>query len=87
MWSRARLALPFGLIAGIAVGRLMAGPGWGLLPLLAVGPAVAAAIGGVRYTLAAGVEALVISGLVLGDIQSGSVAHRSAIVVLVAVAG
>ena len=89
IWSRARLVLlasPFVLIAAIAASRLVAGPGWGLLPLLAAGPAVAAAIGGVRYTLAAGVEALVLSGLFLADVQPGSVAHRAAIVVLVAVA-
>lgn len=89
IWSRARLVLlasPFVLIAAIAASRLLAGPGWGLLPLLVAGPAVAAAIGGVRYTLAAGVEALVLSGLFLADIQPGSVAHRAAIVVLVAVA-
>jgi serine phosphatase RsbU (regulator of sigma subunit) len=88
--SRARLALlalPFVLIAALAASRLAAGPGWGLLPLLAVGPAVAAAIGGVWYSLAAGVEALVISGLFLLDVQPGAAAHRSAIVVLIAVAG
>jgi hypothetical protein len=79
--------LPFGLIAVIAAGRLVAGAGWGLLPLLAVGPAVAAAIGGVRYTLAAGVWALVVSGLFVEDMQPGSVGHRSAVVVVFAVAG
>jgi serine phosphatase RsbU (regulator of sigma subunit) len=63
------------------------GPGWGLLPLLAVGPAVAAAVGGVRYTLAAGLEALVFSALFLEDIQEGSVALRAAIVVVLGVAG
>jgi hypothetical protein len=93
IWSETRLArlallaLPFALIAGIAAGRLAAGLEWGLLPLLAVGPAVAAAIGGVRYTLAAGAVALVISALFLVDVQPGSVAHRPAIVVLFAVAG
>lgn len=81
------LASPFVLTAVIAASRLAVGTGWGLLPLLAVGPAVAAAIGGVRYTLAAGLEALVISGLFLLDVQPGSVARRSAVVVLLAVAG
>ena len=75
------------LTAAIAASRLAVGTGWGLLPLLAVGPAVAAAIGGVWYTLAAGLQALVISGLFLLDIQPRSVAHRSAVVVLFAVAG
>jgi len=90
IWSKSRvllLGLPFALTAAIAVGRVAAGSGWGLLPLLAVGPAVAAAIGGVRYTLAAGAEALVISALFLVDMQPGSVLHRPAIVVLFAVAG
>ena len=81
------LGLPFALIAAIGAGRLVAGQGWGLLPLLAVGPAVAAALGGVRYTLAAGLEALVISGLFLVDVQPGTFGHRPAIVVLLAVAG
>ena len=36
-------ALPFAIIASIGVSRMVSGPGWGLLPLLAVGPAVAAA--------------------------------------------
>src|SRR5260370_34105350 len=47
-WSRARLmlpALPFAIIAAIGVSRIVAGPGWGLLPLLAVGPAGAAGAG------------------------------------------
>ena len=35
--------LPFAIIASIGVFRMVSGPGWGLLPLLAVGPAVAAA--------------------------------------------
>ena len=83
IWFKARpalLALPFVLIAAIALGRLLAGPGWGLLPLLAVGPAV-------RYTLAAGVEALAICGVLLADVQPGSAAHRTAIVGLLAIAG
>ena len=37
-------ARPFVIIAAIARSRLVIGPGWGLLPLLAVGPAVAAAV-------------------------------------------
>src|SRR5258708_24876032 len=49
IWSRARLmlpALPFAIIAAIGVSRIVIGPGWGLLPLLAVGPAGAAAARG-----------------------------------------
>ena len=62
--SRARLmlpALPFVIIASIGVSRLVIGPGWGLLPLLAVGPAVAAAVGGLLYTLVAGAVALAVA--------------------------
>jgi hypothetical protein len=52
--SKARLvrpALPFAIIAAIGVSRMVIGPGWGLLPLLAVAPAVAAAVGDevIRY--------------------------------------
>jgi serine phosphatase RsbU (regulator of sigma subunit) len=57
------------------------------LSLLAVAPAVAAAIGGVRYTLAAGVGALVATALFLVGVRPGSVEHRAAIVVLFTVAG
>src|SRR5260370_8520467 len=59
-WSRARLmlpALPFAIIAAIGVSRIVAGPGWGLLPLLAVGPAVAAAAGRPPAPLAPGAVA------------------------------
>src|SRR6476661_9659344 len=55
--SRARLmlrTLPFAIIAAIGISRPVIGPGWGLLPLLVVGPVVAAAVGGPLYTLAAG---------------------------------
>jgi serine phosphatase RsbU (regulator of sigma subunit) len=51
-------ALPFAIIAAIAVSRAVIGPGPGTLPLLAVSPAVAAAVGGPLYTLAAGTVAL-----------------------------
>jgi serine phosphatase RsbU (regulator of sigma subunit) len=52
------LALPFVMMAAMGVIRLAVGPGWGLLPLLVVGPAVAAAVGGPAFTLAAGAVAL-----------------------------
>jgi serine phosphatase RsbU (regulator of sigma subunit) len=52
------LALPFVMMAAVGAMRFLFGSGWGLLPLLVVGPAVAAAIGGLYYTLAAGVVAL-----------------------------
>lgn len=70
----------------IGAARLMVGPGWGLVPLLAVGPAVAAAIGGAVYTLAAGVQALVICALLLGDELQSPPSYRADVVGLVAVA-
>lgn len=69
----------------IGAARLMVGPEWGLVPLLAVGPAVAAAIGGAVYTLAAGVQALVICGLLRGDEFQSAASYRADVVGLVAV--
>jgi hypothetical protein len=43
-------ALQFAIIASIVVSRMVIGPGWGPLPLLALGPAVAAATAAVLYT-------------------------------------
>ncbi len=52
------LALPFAIMAAIGAARIMFGPAWGVLPLLAVGPAVAAAASGLIATLAAGAMAM-----------------------------
>jgi serine phosphatase RsbU (regulator of sigma subunit) len=79
-------ALPFAIIAAIGVSRIVAGPGWGLLPLLAVGPAVAAAAGGPLSTLAAGALALAVCVLFAAGMQPGAT-HRMAEVALLAVAG
>jgi hypothetical protein len=78
-------ALPFVIIAAITVSRLVIGPGWGLLPLLAVGPAVAAAVGGPRYTLAAGGVALAVC--LMFAVGTQPAAHRMTGVALLAVAG
>src|SRR5215469_12628971 len=56
-WSWALLVVPF-----------LVGPGHGLLPLLAVGPATAAALGGVMYTVAAGIVALAVETVLLIDL-------------------
>jgi serine phosphatase RsbU (regulator of sigma subunit) len=80
------LALPFALTLAIGATRLIVGPGWGLIPLLALGPAVAATVGGAAYTLAAGAEALLICGLFLFGMQDPG-ARRATVVGLVAVAG
>src|SRR5258708_21210442 len=73
--SRARLmlpALPFAIIAAIGVSRIVAGPGWGLLPLLAVGPARAAAARGPLAPPAAGARALLGCPLFAGGLQPGA---------------
>ncbi|MGH3393239.1 MAG: PP2C family protein-serine/threonine phosphatase [Streptosporangiaceae bacterium] len=78
----ALLVLPFALIAAIGLARSGLGPGWGML--LAVGPAVAAAIGGPRYTLTAGGAALGTCLLLRADLTAG---RHPAAVSLAAVAG
>src|SRR5260370_1032119 len=78
--SRARLmlpALPFAIIAANGVSRVVMGPGWGMLLLLAVGPAVAAAVGGPLYTLAAGAAALAV-GLPFAAGMRPAATHRPA---------
>lgn len=57
-----------------------------MLPLLSVGPAVAAAIGGVVYTLAVGAAALAECLLLAASMQP-AVTHRQAQVAFLAVAG
>jgi serine phosphatase RsbU (regulator of sigma subunit) len=79
------LALPFAVIAAVGVSRAVIGPGWGLLPLLAVGPAVAATLGGPLYTLAAGAAALAVC-LLFAGMQPGA-SHRMTGVTVLAVAG
>ena len=67
--------------------RLKVDHGWGLLALTAAYPAVAAAIGGVLYTLAVGaVTAGAVFFFVL-DTQPGTEAHRGAIFSLISAAG
>lgn len=86
--SRARLvrsALPFAVVAAIGVSRVVIGPVC-LLPLLAVGPAVAAAAGGPLYTLAAGAGALAASLLFTAGMQPGA-SHRMSGITVLAVAG
>jgi serine phosphatase RsbU (regulator of sigma subunit) len=80
------LALPFALTVAIALAHLVVGPHWELVPLLAVGPAVAAAVGGAAYTMAAGGLALALCGLCLAYAMSAA-EHRGAVVGLVAISG
>src|SRR5260221_13334172 len=87
--SRARLALPalpFAVIAAIGVSRVVMGPGWGMLPLLAAGPAVAAAVDGPLCTLAAGAAALA-AGLPLAAGMRPAATHRVAEVAVLTLAG
>jgi serine phosphatase RsbU (regulator of sigma subunit) len=62
-----------------------AGPDWGLLSLLAVAPAVAAIVGGVAYTLAAGAAALALA-VTLDVALRPATSHRAAEVIMFAVA-
>jgi serine phosphatase RsbU (regulator of sigma subunit) len=73
-------------MTAIVAARLIVGPAWGLLPLLAVGPAMAAALGGLAYTLAAGAAALAGCLLFLPGMQADA-APRQAQIALAAVAG
>lgn len=81
------LAAPFALVAALVCVRLAVGPGWGVLPLLAVGPAVAAALGGIGYVLAVGAEALVVCAIFLAAEHPGSGAYQRAVVAFLAVIG
>lgn len=76
-WSTALLTVPFLIPVAVGIVRLVVGPGHGLLPLLAVGPAMAAALGGVMYTLAAGVVALAVETLLLFDLLPAGAAGQA----------
>jgi serine phosphatase RsbU (regulator of sigma subunit) len=90
-WARlarlALLAVPFAISVGAVAARLTFGPGWGLLPLLIVGPAIAAALGGAAYTLAAGAVALGACMLFDISVMHQSVNHRQLIVAFAGAAG
>jgi serine phosphatase RsbU (regulator of sigma subunit) len=79
------LALPFAVLAVVGMAGLLE-QDWGLLPLLAVAPAIAAVIGGLGYTLAVGVAAM--AGCVLLELGLHPGAdHRGAQVAFLAAAG
>jgi serine phosphatase RsbU (regulator of sigma subunit) len=78
MWSWALQVVPFVLVAVLGGVELAVGSRWGVLSLVAVGPALAATLGGVRLVLAVGAEALVICALFAAAYPGGSDAyHRS----------
>lgn len=78
--------LPFAIVVGVAITRMELGRGWGLLPILAVGPAVAAAVGGALYTLSAGLLAVAAGLYFVLTMQPGTESHRAAVVSLLAAA-
>jgi serine phosphatase RsbU (regulator of sigma subunit) len=80
------LALPFAMMTAIFIARLIVGPGWGLLPLLAMGPAIAAPLAGMAYTVAAGAVALAACVPFLLGSQS-AITYHPAQIALVAVIG
>ena len=59
--------LPFLIMGAVTAASLVIGPHWGLIQLLALGPAFAAVSGGLRKTIAAGVVALVLNALLAAD--------------------
>jgi hypothetical protein len=77
-------ALPFAIMAAVVIARLVVGPAWGLLPLLATGPALAAAVAGPASTLLAGAAAVAVCGGFLVAMGS-AVSHRHAQIALAAV--
>ncbi len=83
----ALLILPFVIIVGVTVARTELGNGWGMLPMLVVGPAVAAAIGGALYTLAAGLVAMASALHFVLTMSTTAEGHRSAVVTLLAAGG
>ena len=84
--SWAPLALPFILIFFVGLLRLINGPGYGLLPLLAIGPASAAAVGGRLFTLCVGGTAAVQDGLIAFDVDANTSA-KSVVISFSAIAG
>jgi serine phosphatase RsbU (regulator of sigma subunit) len=75
----APLTLPFILIFIVGLLRIINGPGFGLLPLLAVGPASAAAFGGRLYTLCVGGTAAAQNGLIAFDSGANTPVKTAAI--------
>jgi serine phosphatase RsbU (regulator of sigma subunit) len=84
-WVWARLALPLVVLLAVAFARLLAGAGHGLLPLLAVAPATAAALGGPLYTMAVGGAAVGIEALLTDGLREEAVPEQ--ILGLIAIVG
>ncbi len=76
------LAVPFGILFLVGIVRLVMGSGHGLSPLLAVGPAAAAALGGVLYTASVGAVALGEEALLAAGGQSAASVQQVRIALL-----
>jgi hypothetical protein len=79
-------ALPFAIMAAVGCAWLTVGPAWAVLPLLAVGPAVASAVGGALLTVAAGGAGLAICLAIALSMPPGAAAHHVLAVAFLAVA-
>ena len=77
--------LPFGVMGVVALVDLLAGPGYGYLPLLAVGPAFASLRCGVRQTALVGVLALALCALLAA--YDNVLGHRQNNLLLASIAG
>src|SRR5215467_8858391 len=86
-WAWTRLALPLLIVLGVGVARALAGPGHGLLPLLAVAPAVAAALCGPLYTIAVAAASLGTEALLTDGYQSEHPSRDLIRVSLIAIVG
>ena len=79
-------AVPFVLLLVVGLTRLLLGPGYGLLPLLAIGPGSAAAIGGPLFALAVGGAAIGEAALI-GFAVEPDTPHKAVVVAFIAIAG
>ena len=79
-------AMPFILLLLVGVLRLVVGPGSGLLPLLAIGPAAGAAVGGGLYTLAVGAAAAGAEALIAFELDPNT-PFKADVVTFAAIAG
>jgi serine phosphatase RsbU (regulator of sigma subunit) len=78
--------MPFILLLVVGLLRIEISPGYGVLPLLAIGPAFAAAIGGTLYTLAVGAAATGEEALI-GLVLDPDTLPRTLVVSYIAIAG
>lgn len=80
-------ALLLTAVAALGAARAAVGAGYGLLPLLAVGPGLAAALGGVLFVLAVGAGALAVCGAFLLGTPLDAPGYRAVAIAAIAIAG